>query len=414
MAGEPAAITSAGSAMAAPGVKLAGMREVESVPRTFGGVGLLFAMAGLLGCSGGLPSVEAPQPLEQVVEATPVVVTPSDAANVGELFERALALLSSGNATEAANLFDTIGLADTSGTYAPTALFNAGLAWELAGDPTLALARFEEARRRAPGEKVAKLSTIRALRLLGRQESWLNLSELSDALLARGDLTDLELLEGVGSKALALVELGELDAAERHIATGRSLIEALRLGEGGKPPTSAARVQFALGELRRLRSEKIVFVPLPGNFPDVLERRCQGLLDAQEAYTEAMRSMDPHWAAMSGYRVGQLYQRLHADVLAMNPPAQADTAEKRALFEGAIRLRFRVLLEKGLRMMDHTVGLGERTGEAPAWISRAREARDELLRSLANEKAALARLPYSEAELQRALDDLEKRARPSS
>lgn len=347
-----------------------------------------------------------------VIEATPVVVTPDEVANVAELFERALALLSSGSPVEAAKMFDAVVAADA-GAYAATAAFNAGLAWELAEEPALALSRFREALHRAPADNVGKLAGVRALRLLGRAEDWQALAELSDVLLARPDLGDLERLEGVGAKALALVELGDVDAAERHVGMGRSLIEKLRLGEGGRLPTAVAQVQFALGEVRRLRSEQIGFVPLPAHFSDALERRCQGLLDAQEAYTDAMRSLDPHWAAMSGYRIGQLYQRLHADVLAISPPTQADTDEKRALFEGAMRLRYRVLLEKGLKMMDHTVSLGDRTGEAASWISRARDARDELMRSLAEEKAALERLPYSERELQRALDDLEKKAHPS-
>lgn len=389
------------------------MRSRRHLPPTVRAATLTFAFASLVGCAGGLARVKEPA-AEPVIEATPVLVTPDETANVAELFERALAHLSGGRPVDAARLFDTIIAADTRGTYVPTAAFNAGLAWELAGEPTLALARFQEALHRAPAEKSGTLAGVRALRLLVRAEDWRGLSGLADVLLARTDLAELERLESIGAKALALAQLGELDAAERQIGVGRSLVDALRLGEGGRLPTAVAQLQFALGEVRRLRSEQIVFVPLPARFADALERRCQGLLDAQEAYTDTMRSLDPHWAAMSGYRIGRLYQRLHADVLAISPPAQADTDEKRALFEGAMRLRYRVLLEKGLKMMDHTVSLGERTGEAAAWITRARDARDELLRSLAEEKAALERLPYSEPQLRRALEDLEKKARPST
>jgi hypothetical protein len=149
-------------------------------------------------------------------------------------------------------------------------------------------------------------------------------------------------------------------------------------------------------------------VPLPANFAEALEQRCQGLLDAQSAYSDAMRSYDAHWAAMSGYRVGELYQRLHQDVLAMPLPKAATSTSKKQLFEGAMRLRYRVLLDKGLKMMDHTVALGERTGEASAWMERAREAKRKLEAALAEQKDFLAKLPYSEQELQRALDDLAK------
>ena len=40
-----------------------------------------------------------------------------------------------------------------------------------------------------------------------------------------------------------------------------------------------------------------------------------------------------------------------------------------------MRLRYRVLLEKGLKMMEHTVMIGERTGEGSSWIERARDAK---------------------------------------
>jgi hypothetical protein len=167
-------------------------------------------------------------------------------------------------------------------------------------------------------------------------------------------------------------------------------------------------VSFALGEVRRRKSERITFSPLPPNFADVLEQRCQGLLDAQNAYTEAMRSFDAHWSAMAGYRVGQLYQQLHRDVMQIPPPPQAGTLKKKQLFEGAMRLRYRVLLEKGLKMMDGTVRLGERTGEDSLWVHRAREAKRDLELALEDEKNALAKLPFSEAELQAALDQLKK------
>lgn len=350
-------------------------------------------------------------PEPEAIVATPVVVTKEEASNVAEMFDRAFRLLSNGEAVEAAKLFDMIVEADITGFHAPTAAFNAGLAWESAGERQEALVRFRDALRRAPDDQVGKMAGIRTARLVGHLERWGELSETADLLLARNDLTLVDRIEALGAKALALVESDQVDAAERPLLEARDLIESMRLGDGGQLPTAVAQVQFALGELRRSRSEQIGFVPLPANFSDALERRCQGLLDAQAAYTDAMRSFDPHWAAMSGYRVGQLYQRLHADILAIAPPVQADTPEKRALFEGAMRLRFRVLLEKGLKMMDHTVSLGERTGQGDAWIDRARTARDELMRSLAEEKARLEQLPYREEDLKRALDDLDRKSR---
>ena len=189
----------------------------------------------------------------------------------------------------------------------------------------------------------------------------------------------------------------------------RDIIERERFGEAGKPPMELAVVWFALGEVRRKKSEQIKFVPVPPNFSEILERRCQGLLDAQRAYTDAMRSLDARWTAMAGYRLGQLYQDLYHDVMRIPPPAKADNLRKKQLFEGAMRLRYRVLLEKGLDMMNGTVRMSDRTGESSAWVSRAREAQRTLELALQDEKAALAKMPFTEDELRAELEALKKK-----
>ena len=78
-----------------------------------------------------------------------------------------------------------------------------------------------------------------------------------------------------------------------------------------------------------------------------------------------------------------------------------------------MRLRYRVLLEKGLKMMEGTVALGERTGESSLWVTRAREAKTELENALAMEKEALSKLPFTEEELKKALEELKaKKPKP--
>src|SRR5262249_37750555 len=148
--------------------------------------------------------------------------------------------------------------------------------------------RFYDAGKRHPEGEIGRWAALRAARLHAYLEQWSQLSSAADALLARTDLSDVERLEACGAKALALAEAGDPDAAEKFVSKGRDIVEALRLGEGGKLPLEVAQLFFALGEVRRLRSEAIVFVPAPANFADALERRCQWLLDAQSAYSDAM------------------------------------------------------------------------------------------------------------------------------
>jgi hypothetical protein len=306
----------------------------------------------------------------------------------------------------AAELFERLARIAPASAVAAPSLVDAGVAREGLGETTTALARYEDALARFPEDPSAKLAELRIARLLARTERWPELAARAERILGRKDLTTVDVIEGHGLHALAKVEQDDVEGGGRSASIALDLIEQHRLGQAGRPPIELAPASFALGEVRRKKSEKIVFTPMPPNFADVLEQRCQGLLDAQGAYTEAMRSMDAHWSAMAGYRVGQLYQDLHRDVMELRAPAAANTTEKKQLFEAAMRLRYRVLLEKGLKMMDATTRLGERTGEDSAWVTRARAAKGQLERALAEEKAALAKMPFTEKEVQAGLDSL--------
>ena len=79
-----------------------------------------------------------------------------------------------------------------------------------------------------------------------------------------------------------------------------------------------------------------------------------------------------------------------------------------------MHVRYRVLLEKGLREIEQTVALGERTQDSSNWISRAREARAEMQTALADEKAQIEKMPFTEEEIATALDRLGKKTAASA
>jgi tetratricopeptide (TPR) repeat protein len=373
---------------------------------------LAAAFAAFLAGCGAAPvtAARAPaRPATPPIEVAPMVVSPFSDLELEQQFEAARALLLRESYKEAAERFDRLVRLAPQGDVAPPSLYNGALAREGMGERLAAVERYQQLVERFPDHATTRGAPFRLSRLFAYLERWGDLATNADRILALKDLSVLEAIEAHGAKALGLVEQGQIEEAAREVGISRDLIEQHRLGESGKPPLELAQASFALGEVRRKRSEKITFDPLPPNFADALEQRCQGLLDAQSAYTDAMRSYDAHWSAMAGYRVGQLYQQLHRDVMAIPPTAKSDTLKKKQLFEGAMRLRYRVLLEKGLKMMEGTVRLGQRTGEESAWVHRAEEARHDIELALEDEKRALSKLPYSEAELQEALDLLKKK-----
>lgn len=335
-------------------------------------------------CGGAASSGAAPETAAAVAHPTidvpAVVVSPYDDEALRVMFSDAQKAFLAGDPRAAAEGFEKLlRLAPNDAALVPPSLFNAGLARQGTGEHVAADAHFLRLTSAFPEHAATRNARVRRLRSLAYLERWADLVGAADAVLALPDLAPLERIEAHGARGLGLVEQDRVDEAARAVAVAQDLVETHRVGEAGTPPLEAAQASFALGEVRRRRSERLTFDPVPPNFTDVLEQRCQGLLDAQAAFSDAMRSLDPHWSAMAGYRVGTLYQQLHTDVMRIPVPAAADTVAKKQLFEGAMRLRYRVLIEKGLKMMEATVRLGDRTGEASAWVARARDAKAEML-----------------------------------
>jgi tetratricopeptide (TPR) repeat protein len=338
-----------------------------------------------LACGGAAATNASPKtPAEAAhpsVEVPAMVVSPYDDETLRAMFSDAQrAFLAGDPATAAAGFEKLLRLAPNDAALVPPSLFNAGLARQATGEHALAEAHFARLVSAFADHAATRNARVRRLRSLAYLERWEDLVGAADAVLGLGDLTPLERIEAHGARGLGLVEQDRVDEGARAVSVAQDLVETHRVGEAGTPPLEAAQAAFALGEVRRKRSERITFDPVPPNFADVLEQRCQGLLDAQAAYSEAMRSLDPHWSAMAGYRVGTLYQQLHADVMRVPTPAAADTLAKKQLFVGAMRLRYRVLLEKGLQMMEATVRLGDRTGESSAWVAEELRAGLEVLK----------------------------------
>ena len=379
-------------------------------------VALLFPLTGCgAAASGSGPSAPSaatstPAPAFPAQTVPEMVVSPYTDDELAFQFAQGRDLLLAGKIQEAAAVFDKLLRIAPDKPIAPPSLYNSGLCHEELRDRPAAIARYQDLVARFPDHASARLALFRGMHLLAHEERWTELVSAAGAVLKLTDLTVLEKIDGLGARALGAVEVGDLEAAERDVIHARDLIEDHRLGESGKPPVQLVQVSFALGEVRRLKGEKITLSPMPPNFTDVLEQRCQALLDAQAAFTEAMRGYDAHWSAMAGYRVGQLYQKLHAEVMSIPPTASAKTLKDKQLFEATMRLRYRILLEKGLKMMDGTVKMAERTGETSGWVSRAREAKSDLEQALADEKAALAKMPFTEDEVRAAMDKLKAKS----
>ena len=367
------------------------------------------AAFGLAACQATVPPPSpAPPP---VVAVERQIITPNDGATARELLRRGEQALHDQRWQDAKEAFATlVAAARVDDDPALTLyLLDLGLAQEGLGDRAEARGQYEEVVRRVPASSDARTALLRLVALDDYLEDWVPLGVVGIALLGRSDLDDIDRLTALGARGLSRIEAGDDAGAMRDIQDGLDLVDRTSFGATGRLPNGAAQLRFALAEVRRARSERVALAPGTKEFLPTMEARCQGLLDAQAAYTDAMRAMEPHWTAMSAFRVGAMYAKLHGELMAIPPTPQAKTSAQRDLFFAMMHVRYRVLLEKGLEMMKRTAALATQTTEVTPWVERAKAAEAEMTKAIDEEKAALAKLPYSEETVQAALDDLKRK-----
>jgi tetratricopeptide (TPR) repeat protein len=343
------------------------------------------------------------------IDAQPRIVTSDEVITEAELAKRAERALLEQNWQVAAEAYATLFNSDPAGPHAAEYLFDRGLALEGMGERAKARDAFFDLAQLFPQNAKTRVALVRAATLDAYLEDWNALAAIGSALLSRSDRDDIDRLVALGARGLALVELGDDRTASSDVHEGLDLADQLHYGERDVLPVAVAQLRFALGEVRRVRSERIVLDPPPPDFLSKLDERCGGLLEAQAAYAMAVRSVDPHWAAMAGYRVGEMYRALHRDLMRIPPPAMSRTDRQKQIFFAFMHVRYRILLEKGLREMQQTVALGDRTSDSSAWIQRARVAQGEIEAALSTEKAEIEKMPFSEEEVKEALSQMQKR-----
>ncbi len=310
---------------------------------------------------------------------------------------------------EAADAFEALYGADPSAKEASSWLMSLGTAYEGLSELPRAREKYRLLGSRFPADPLVRGAHVREASIDAYLEDWKSLGELGEVLLALKDGDDVDRMLGYGARALRKIQDKDDVGALRDTNAGLEIMDTKHYGATGRLPVPAAQLRFALAEVRRTRSEKILLQPVTDDFLVKMELRCQGLLDAQSSYADAIRSTDPVWAKMSGVRVGEMYRTLHQELMAI-PPDRAKSESDRNLFYAIMHVRYRVLVEKGMEMMTRTIDFAKKSDDESVWVTRARDAKQQMQKSLDEEKAILASLPYTEAEVERSLEMMKERA----
>lgn len=260
-----------------------------------------------------------------------------------------------------------------------------------AGLALRALRRFEEALRRferraherVEGEEPggaddARLLAAEALYELDRRDE---ARARLDALAARPDLDPARRARALTERGVIELEDGAPDQAERSLEAAVLALE----GASGAGP-AAAKARFWLGEVARARFQTLAIGPAQGEAALLaqLERKSDLLLAAEERYAAAARCGDPTFGVAAGTRVGELYEGLRDELLAVPTPEGLDPEEERA-YRAAVRERLRVLLSKAEEAYGDTLEAARRAGVEGAQVARLEEALGRARRELARE-----------------------------
>jgi hypothetical protein len=356
----------------------------------------------LLGCAGAARPASAP-PSSPTIRVSPLVVTRDEVQSVEELLAKGTSAWERGDTTLALRLLERCRAGSPPSDIAARATYLSGMAHDRAGQLETAFERFGEVATRWPEHPVARDAALRQIRVGAHLARWSVVKVAAESFLAmRTNLRPLEEITLRGALALALLDASNVQAAEIQVGRAMNVVEQAGLDVPGQISVDLARLYYARGETLRTRADQITFVPLPADFAATLERRCQFVLSAQDAYSAAMRAYDAHWSIVAGYQVSALYARLHADIMEIPVPSQVKSEEQRRLFRAAMTLRYAVLLRKALTMIEHCLDAALRTGDGEGWVARLSASRDSLQQGLREQEASLASVPYTRDQIEAA------------
>jgi tetratricopeptide (TPR) repeat protein len=378
----------------------------------------LAVLAGfVLACTHSTTPAQSPAQATSTESATPTIITADgEVGTASQIFNRALDAMKKDDYASARRLFDIVARAESATTPATpffvSASFDAALCSENLGEIRDARDRYRALSKRGDvaSRKDGLDSELRWARLASDLEDYTDLAESSKILLARSDLNAGDHAEVLALSALTMIQNGDFSHADSTLA---SALDVVSPPDGSVPaevsPQNRGAVFFARGDAIGARASAIKFVPVPNDFGQKLEERCDKLLKAEDQYIEAIRTKDIRWTVRAGVRVASQYTSLHDDLIAIPAPITAKNQDDIDLFRGAMRLRYRILVTKGLDTLSRVVRNFEAAASQTMWFDHAKKAMMTLQNQLAEEKAELAKLPYTEKQLQQALDAMIKR-----
>ncbi len=340
----------------------------------------LLALGLALGACAGSQKPSSTTPAREVVQMEELRIKAErqgggyqfEAYDAADLFKRATDLLNQQHCQQAIPLYDRVGSEFASSRYASAALYNAGLCAQALGDFAGAAQRYGGLLDRYPDSDDRKDASFQLAEVLVQLERWPELMRVTDALLARPELSTDERMEAMARRGQALLGLERYDEAERYARSALSFMRTRPKEAALKDEFFAAACNYVLAESFRLREQKLEFPQGLEPQKQVLIQRAQLLLEAQREYfnTISLKNLDNYyWAAASGYRIGNMYDELWHAIMSAPVPANLPP-EGHATYHEELAKLIKPLIRHAIRYWELTQMFIERTGINTPWAEK--------------------------------------------
>ena len=310
------------------------------------------------------------------VQANPDPLTGLETFDAGDLLERANALFDGKEFDHSIKVYERLVEVFPTSSLVPSALYNAGLAFEQLEQHGLALERYQRVIKSFPDSTSAKDAYYRQSLCLSKLRRWKEVADAYWAIRQRGELTAMDELEARVGMAIAMFMQDDYATAEREFMSAVRFYESKTKDQYLPADYWVAQARFYLGEINARQFEALKLDPPEGDtgawaekMGRKLEEKCDLLLRAQNNFIRTIRVGHTGWATAAGFRIGSLYERLYDDLLSVPvPPAFDDEAKE--YYRKEVRQRIAVLVSKAVQIYERSLDMAERVGEKNEWVER--------------------------------------------
>lgn len=266
----------------------------------------------------------------------------------------------------------------------PTALYNAGLAYERLAEYESALASFRRVISEHEDSAHLKDAYFRCSLNLAKLERWSDVADNYWTIRQLSGLTTIDELEARVGLAIAMFMQNDYLTAEREFMASLRFYDERQKVEYIPADYWVAQSRFYLGEIAAREFESVKLEGTTNN-PEAwmtevsgrLEAKCQHLIRAQNHLIRAIRAGHTGWASAAGFRIGSLYEVLYEEMMVVPTPPDLPEGAKE-LYIAELREKLSVLVSKAMMVYERSLEMAERVGEKNEWVERTERALERM------------------------------------